>query len=330
MASKAWSKTASKFLKYDKDQQGIRLLESENGNIVEADQDKADLLNNYFVKQSTVNDVNAALPLFVPPNHEALNDITITENDVSTAIKALDVHKASGPDLINPKLIKEGIDQLIYPFTKLFNLSLTLKEFPNLWKKSNVTAIPKKGVLTDLNNFRPISLLSIQGKLMESCINQHLHQYLALNSIISPFQSGFQKGDSTINQLLFLNNEIVKALDESKEIRFVFCDISKAFDRVWHKGLLFKLRSIGISNDLIAWFSNYLSNRQRRVCIKKCYSSWKNVTAGVPQGSILGPTLFLIYINDIVKDIGANIRLFADDTSLYVIVEDPFVSSSAT
>ena len=122
-------------------------------------------------------------------------------------------------------------------------------------------------------------------------------------------------------------NEFSKALDESKEIRVVFCDISKAFDKVWHHGLIFKLRSIGISGSLLDWITDYLANRLQRVCIKGSFSSWKRIFAGVPQGSILGPLLFLIFINDIVNNIKTNIRLFADDTSLYHIVEDPLLTA---
>lgn len=242
-------------------------------------------------------------------------------------MQALDTNKASGPDSISPKLLKEGIYQLAYPLTRLFNLSIALKKFPDPWKKSNVTAIFKKDSPSNPNNYRPISLLSIIGKLMERCILNHLNQYLVENKILTSFQSGFRKGDSTINQLLFLYNEFSNAIDDNKEVRVVFCDISKAFDRVWHRGLLFKLRSIGISGDLLEWFSDYLTNRQQRVCIKSFSSQWRLVPAGVPQGSILGPILFLIYINDIVHHIGSNIRLFADDTSLYIIVEDPLTAA---
>ena len=239
------------------------------------------------------------------------------------AIKDLDPNKASGPDLISPKLIKEGINELAYPYSKLFNLSIESHRFPESFKKSNVTPVHKKDSRMNLNNYRPISLNSIQGKLMEKIVNKKINDYMEEHNIITPFQSGFRQGDSTTNQLLFLTDEFSKALDENKEIRIVFCDISKAFDRVWHKGLLFKLRSIGFSEHIVAWFENYLLNRQQRVCIKGVSSSWKYVTAGVPQGSILGPTLFIIYINDIVHELGSNIRLFADDTSLYIIVDNP-------
>ena len=158
---------------------------------------------------------------------------------------------------------------------------------------------------------------------MEKIINKKLNNYLIVNNVIFPFQSGFRRGDSTVNQLLLMHHEFSKALDENKEIRIVFCDISRAFDRVWHKGHLFKLCSIGISENIIGWFKDYLSNRQQRVCIKGVASLRKFIKAGVPQGSILGPTLLLIYINDIIKDLRCNIRLFADDINLYVIVENP-------
>ena len=117
--------------------------------------------------------------------------------------------------------------------------------------------------------------------------------------------------ETTINQLFYLANEFYKALDGGKEIRIIFCDISKAFNRVWHKGLIYKLRSAGLSCSLIDWLLNYLENRLQRVCLNNCTSLWQSIYAGVPQGSILGSLLFLIFINDIVKDIRGIIRLFA-------------------
>ncbi len=117
-------------------------------------------------------------------------------------------------------------------------------------------------------------------------------------------------------------------MDDGKEVRAVFCDISKAFDRVWHRGLLHKLSSIGISGSLFDWLNSYLSSRKQRVVYSNSASNWSSINAGVPQGSILGPLLFLIYINDIVQEINSNIRLFADDTSLYIIVDDPLAAAT--
>ena len=139
--------------------------------------------------------------------------------------------------------------------------------------------------------------------LMERCAHKYISQYLKQHSIITEFQSGFQSGDSTINQLVYLYNEFSKALDENKEVRVVFLDISKAFDRVWHRDLLTKLIAVGFSKNMTDWFHSYLTNRQQRVCIRGVSSSWQKINVGVPQGSILGPTLFIIFINDIVNRI---------------------------
>ena len=163
---------------------------------------------------------------------------------------------------------------------------------------------------------------------MERCIQKYIYNYLTTNNLLTPFQSGFIKGDSTVNQLTCLYNDICQAMDEGKEVRAVFCDISKAFDRVWHRGLITKLSSFGICDSLLNWIISYLSNRKQRVVYANSTSSLRNIQAGVPQGSILGPLFFIAYINDIVYAVNSNIRLFADDTSLYIIVEDPITAST--
>ena len=146
-------------------------------------------------------------------------------------------------------------------------------------------------------------------------MHKYLFNFFRDNNVITAFQLGFVPGDSTVNQLIDIYNTFCKALDEGKEVCAIICDISKAFDRVWHKGLVLKLKS--------AWFSDYLNDRTQRVVLPGVSSFWTSVKAGVRQGSILGPLLFLLYINDIVEDINSSIRLFADDTSLYIIVDDP-------
>lgn len=301
---------------------------ADNGTEASSDHDKAELLNTYFCNQASLDDRNHVLPPVANTMLPTLSDIILTVQDVKDAISNIDSSKASGPDLISPRLIREGADALATPLSIYFNKLLSISTFPSPWKMTNVTPIFKKSDPSKPSNYRPISLLSCIVKLMERCVHNYLYNFVIGNGLITPSQSGFIKGDSTINQLTFLYNDICQALDEGKEVRVVFCDISKAFDRVWHRGLLHKLASLGIHGNLLNWFSSYLSQRRQRVVISSTSSSWSSVNAGVPQGSILGPLLFLVYINDIVKDIQAKIRLFADDTSLYIIVDDPI--SSAT
>ena len=142
------------------------------------------------------------------------------------------------------------------------------------------------------------------------------------NDLISQYQSGFKPGDSCINQLLSITHEIYQSFDEGFDVRSVFLDISKAFDKVWHDGLIFKLKQNGISGNLLNLLSNFLRNRKQRVVLNGQTSSWADVNAGVPQGSILGPLLFLIYINDLADGLSSNAKLFADDTSLFSVVHN--------
>ena len=186
-----------------------------------------------------------------------------------------------------------------------------------------MTPVHKKGDLSLVSNYRPISLLNSVAKLFEKLVFKYLYNHLQDNNMLSSLQSGFIPGDSTVNQLAYLYHIFTEALGTGKKVRTVFCDISKAFDRVWHEGLIYKLKAAGVSGDVLRWFQSYLSGRRQRVALPGSFSEWVYIKAGVPQGSIPGPLLFLLYINDIVKNIGANIRLFADDTSLFIIVDNP-------
>ena len=163
--------------------------------------------------------------------------------------------------------------------------------------------------------------------MFERLVFKHLFNHFRDNNILTSLQSDFIPGDLTVNQLIYLYTTFCCALDDGKKIRVVFCDICKAFDRVWHPGLLHKLKASGVSGTLLDWFENYLSERRQRVVLPGTISNWVYIKAGVPQGFIIGPLLVLIFINDIVNDIGSNIRLFADDTSLYIIVDNPQTSA---
>ena len=284
--------------------------------------EKANLLNNHFCHQSCIDDSNHQLPYLDTSTNNTLESIVITRQEVHDALNLLKREKASGPDGISNRVLIEIADQIAPHLAHLFNLSLTSCRMPTSWKIANVTPVFKKGDPSILNNYRPISLLNALEKVFERIIFKHIFNFLVDTNFFTPHQSGFMPNDSTVNQLVYIYNKFCQALDDGLEIRVIFFYISKAFDKVWHRGLLLKLQKAGLHGNLLSWFSNYLSERQQRVVLPGAQSELGAITAGVPQGSILGPLLFLVYINDIVTDISNNINLFADDTSLFVVVNN--------
>ena len=293
-----------------------------NGMTVSDELEKANVLNDFFRDQTLVDDTNVDLPVIDQyVVHSYFSSLQLTPSEVETVLKSLP--KAAGPDGINNRILRELAVELSVPFCSLFNQSLRTGNFPACWKVSHVCPIHKSGDRSVPSNYRPVSLLCTPEKSFERAVFKHFYNHLHNNNILTSLQSGFIPGDSTVNQLTYLYNTFCQALDSGKEVRVVFCDVSKAFDRVWHEGLLLKLEAAGKTGNLLTWFRSYLTDRRQRVVLPGVQSNWNNIRAGVPQGSILGPLLFLLFINDIVVDIGSNIRLFADDTSLYMVVDNP-------
>ena len=197
-----------------------------------------------------------------------------------------------------------------------------MENFHRSGKKLMLSPYVRKLIHKLVKNYRPISLLPICGKIFKRILYNSLFNFLNQNDLISPAQSGFKPGDSCINQLLSITHEICHSMDEDYEIRGVFLDISKAFDKVRHEGLVFKSKQNGISGNLLNIFEDFLRNRKQRVVLNGQASNWKNIHAGVPQGSIFGPLLFLIDINDLAENLSSNPKLFADGTSLFSVVRD--------
>ena len=290
---------------------------SVNDKSITSNKDKAQAFNDFFLSHSNVDDLNAELP-DDQEFPQGIDTIAATEQEVYDLIRSVDPSKATGPDGINPRLLKEAGLCIVPSLTRLINLSLSKAIVPKRWKLANVTPLFKKGEKNDTNNYRPVSLLSCVSKILERIVFKHLFNFLRDRNFISPHQSGFQPGDSTVNQLSYLYHTFAEALDKKKDVHIVFCDVKKAFDRVWHRGLLYKLQKAGVFGTLLEWFKNYLSDRYQQVVVRGETSELGLIKAGVPQGSILGPLLFLIYMNDITTVTQCNIKLFADDTSLYI------------
>ena len=295
-----------------------------NGNFISKFKEKAEIFNNYFAEQCQPF-VNSSIlpPTPNSPNGIKLTDIDITESSISQIINKLNPKKAHGWDGISIQLLKTCPDEISLPLKLIFTKSFQTGLYPDIWKKANVQPVHKKDSRQDIKNYRPISLLPICGKIFEKIILfDSLYVFLTSNSLLSKNQSGFRPGDSAINQLLSITTEIYECFEEYDEVRAVFLDLSKAFDKVWHKGLTFKLKRCGINGPFLHILENYLSNRKQRVVLNGQESEWVDINSGVPQGSVVGPLLFLIYINDLTDNISSNVRLFADDVSLFTRVKD--------
>ena len=199
----------------------------------------------------------------------------------------------------------------------MFNLSLKTATLSSDWKKANITPIFKKGSKHSPANYRPISLTSIVIKTLERLIHSKVLDFLSEHNKLSNSQHGFHPGHSCQTQLLEAAHQWAENIDHKSSTHVIFLDFSRAFDSVPHQRLLLKLDNIGVRGSLLSWIDSFLKNRQQRVVINNTLSSWKKVTSGVPQGSILGPLLFLVYVNDIGNGLISTTKLFADDCALY-------------
>ena len=293
--------------------------------------EKITLFNNFFADQCTPINNSSTLPPFEYKVNSKIEDVFFSQLEIVSIIRSLNSNKAHGWDGISIRMIKICDESIALPLKIIFDTALKSGSYPDKWKRANVVPVHKKESKNILKNYRPISLLPVCGKIFEKCIYNTLYSYLESNDILSKSQSGFRKGDSCISQLLAITHEIYSNFDAypSLETRGVFLDISKAFDRVWHEGLLYKLKSYCISGPLLILIKSFLTNRFQRVVLNGQTSNWKDILAGVPQGSILGPLLFLIFINDIPEGIQSNIKIFADDTSIFSVMKDR-ISASVT
>ena len=250
-------------------------------------------------------------------NGNTLQHIKVTHQDILDQLHRLKPNKSCGPDNCHPRVLKNVKDGLIVPLYYLYNKSLEEAILPFSWKEATITPIFKKGDRKLSNNYRPISLTSIFCRMLEAIIKDKIMSYFTINNFFCNEQFGFRSKRSCETQLLTVMKHWSRLIEDGTCIDVIYLDFQKAFDKVPHKRLMNKLKVYGIQGNVYTWIQNFLSNRKQRVSVHGSYSDWTNVLSGVPQGSVLGPTLFIIYVNDLPGNILSLLGLFADDTKIY-------------
>jgi hypothetical protein len=247
-------------------------------------------------------------------------DLVINKYMVLKLLQNLKTDKSPGPDRLNPRLLYEIKETIAEPLSIIFNQSLALKTVRKEWKNAQISAIFKKGNKSQARNYRPVSLTSVVCKIMEKLIRLHIINHMKANKLFSNKQYGFIEGRSTALQLLEVIDNWSEALDEGLDIDCICTDFQKAFDKVPHKRLIKTIENYGIANPILSWIEDFLSRRYQRVSIEGEISNRMEDTSGIPQGSALGPILFVFYINDLPDVVESEVYLFADDTNIFRLI----------
>ena len=301
-----------------KTREKVEDLRKPDGSVVTEDKDKADVLSSYFSSVFTRENRDLAIPRLMEhtPDH-FLVDVDITAAQVEAKISALRHSASPGPDGLHPRILRELAPWVSLPLSSVFRKSLACGRLPEDWKIAEVVPIYKKGGRDNPSNYRPVSLTSVLSKLMESLLRDSILEHMQYFNLLCDAQHGFVPRRSCASQLLSCMEDWTKSIEQGQPVDVAYLDFYKAFDSVPHKRLIQKLHDYGIRGNLLRWIEAFLNDRRQRVRVNGALSEWTSVTSGVPQGSVLGPSLFVVFVNDLPCDLVSGVKLFADDAKVY-------------
>ena len=294
------------------------LLENkqDKNSLVFDDEKKANLLQKQFSSVYTKEPLENIPSVQLRTGNKVIH-VEIKPEAVNKKLKSLNTNKSCGPDDLHPRLLSELADIISEPLAIILNLSIATRAIPKEWKLANVVPVFKKGSKSLAENYRPISLTCVLCRVMESFLKDSIMEHLLKNNLLSPRQHGFISGRSTVTQLLAYLDSCVRSIANGNVVDVVYLDFQKAFDTVPHSRLIKKLQAYGIDGKLLDWVAEYLKNRNQVVTVNGESSLVGDVLSGIPQGTVLGPLLFIIYINDILDDVDSEGLLFADDAKIF-------------
>ena len=302
---------------------GVENLRTESGGLTQRDCEKAEVLNTFFRSVCSREDDQEVISSANAYAGHIVCDVDITPSLVKAKLSTLRCSSAAGPDDIHPRVLHETAHTIAPLLSSIFRKSLDTGCLPHDWKLADVVPIYKNGGRDDPGNYRPVSLTSVPCKVLESIIRDTLMTHLQTEGLLADAQHGFRPGRSCATQLLLAYEEWSGMIEKGEPVDVLYLDLAKAFNTVPTRKLLNKVKAHGIDGKILRWIEAFLVGRQQRVIVGGSHSGWGPLTSGVPQGSVLAPLLFLLYVNDLPDVLNSRIKIFADDSKLYRSVSVP-------